>query len=427
MTAESAIALAPDPALPQRDRLLDPDDVAQRLSVHLGRDGPVRIGHCERLRVKYHVGSSLRVLYRVHVLGSPLLVAARSYPPGNSGQNCWGDATPPNSSPYRAMFRDASLNTTFWTFPNDRKIASLGVLAEVPDDLAHLLGSAWTRSRLVAYAPEKCATAKCLSDRMETLAYAKVYAGDDGWRCYRSYNSLHQKLAACPQLRVPRTIAYSHVHRTLFLQAIAGRRVADLPVADLGDGLRSLGAAIGWLHTLQVPGGLEHFTRLSPERLQLAAEVIGRARPDVATRAKELSRQLASRAPSPSDSVCLHGDVHAKNGILSDGVIALIDLDQLGTGPPAADLASLLAALTFDRCVAQLSPAAQSEFAEAFLSGYAQVRELPGTTSLRWHTAAALLAERALRAVNRIRPDGLQYLPDILRSAENLLVGGDRD
>jgi len=39
---------------------------------------------------------------------------------------------------------------------------------------------------------------------------------------------------------------------------------------------------------------------------------------------------------------------------------------------------------------------------------YAAVRPLPSPTSLRWHTAAALLAERAWRAVNRLRLPGLQ-------------------
>jgi hypothetical protein len=36
----------------------------------------------------------------------------------------------------------------------------------------------------------------------------------------------------------------------------------------------------------------------------------------------------------------------------------------------------------------------------AFLSGYRAVRALPPDLSLRWHTAAALVAERGVRAVN---------------------------
>ena len=47
-----------------------------------------------------------------------------------------------------------------------------------------------------------------------------------------------------------------------------------------------------------------------------------------------------------------------------------------------------------------------------FLSGYAERRPLPTASSLAWHTAAALLAERALRAVNRVNRTALAHLAE---------------
>jgi hypothetical protein len=41
--------------------------------------------------------------------------------------------------------------------------------------------------------------------------------------------------------------------------------------------------------------------------------------------------------------------------------------------------------------------------------------------SIHWHTAAALLAERALRAVNRVRPEGLARLRELLAVASDVL------
>jgi Ser/Thr protein kinase RdoA (MazF antagonist) len=122
--------------------------------------------------------------------------------------------------------------------------------------------------------------------------------------------------------------------------------------------------------------------------------------------------------------VCLHGDVHPKNAVLSGDSLTLIDLDQCGAGPAAADLGSLLAALSYKRLTGLLSPARERELAESFLAGYADARALPSVASLRWHTAAALLAERALRAVNLIRTEGLRHLPEILAEAEKLMRGG---
>ena len=63
------------------------------------------------------------------------------------------------------------------------------------------------------------------------------------------------------------------------------------------------------------------------------------------------------------------------------------------------------------------------KLARAFLVSYATTRRLPTGNSLRWHAAAALLAERALRAVNRVRPEGLRRLREILIEAEGLLEG----
>jgi Ser/Thr protein kinase RdoA (MazF antagonist) len=120
--------------------------------------------------------------------------------------------------------------------------------------------------------------------------------------------------------------------------------------------------------------------------------------------------------------VCLHGDVHLKNGLLQARRIALIDLDQVGVGPTAADLGSAIAGLRFSALVGD-EHARGARLQQALLDGYASMRELPAPDALRWHVAAALLSERALRAVNRIRPDGLVHLGAVLADAHDVLRG----
>jgi aminoglycoside phosphotransferase len=423
MSTVTQVPLLADPILPQRDFLLDGDEVAQRLSAGLGADGPLTIGSCERLRVKYRIGNSLRVLYRMQVDDGSYLVACRVFPPGGS-KRAYEQETLPRvgCGPLRPMFRDAQLDTIFWAFPNDRKIRTLSALVDVPGTLSGLLDSAWTHSRTVAYAPEKCATAQCLNDRMEVLAYAKVYAGEDGRHCARIYRMLWESLVNKSMLRIPRVIAYSDDHRTMLLEAIAGQRLADLNAAELQNGLCFLGAALASLHALPLPVCVSRFKRLDIDRLQHAAHIIGLARPDVARLARELSHQLGAQRKASSDIACLHGDVHPKNGILTDNGLALVDLDQVAAGPAAADLGSMLGGLRYQRCIGAISAATETELAGAFLSGYERVHALPNGDCLRWHSAAALLAERALRAVNRIRPDGLQHLGELLAEAQALLT-----
>jgi aminoglycoside phosphotransferase (APT) family kinase protein len=118
--------------------------------------------------------------------------------------------------------------------------------------------------------------------------------------------------------------------------------------------------------------------------------------------------RLIATAPGSAPSVCLHGDVHLKNAIVRDGDVALIDLDQVATGPAAADVGSLLAALR----------AAGVDGESSVLAGYGRTAPHPlDRDALRWHVAAALVAERALRAITRVRADSLKQLPRLIAEA----------
>ena len=425
MRAEPSTAtLAADPRLPQRDLLLDEAEVARRLSASLGLRGRLTVSACERVRTKYRVGDSLRVLHRVRIGGRDYAVAARAFAAGRSRRAYERAARGAvGCAPLRAVLHDAELETVFWTFPNDRKLAGLELLREVPAELARLFAPAWTRSRLVAYAPEKCATAQCLDEESRVVAYAKVYAGDEGRRVYHAYRGLGRQLTSGGgALMLPRALAYDDARRTLLLEPVEGTRAADLGAEEMPRCYDQLGASLAALHSLRAPEGLPAFSRLTPARIDRAALVIGSARPDARREASRLAAELGRRwEPSAGPRVCLHGDVHPKNFIARGGAFTLIDLDQCGAGDAAADLGSLLAGLAYADITAGAPRPSAKTLGDAFLSGYASARALPPPASLRWHTAAALLAERALRAVNRVRPEGLARLGELLAAAFDAL------
>jgi len=149
--ATDRLELAPDPQLPQRDVLLDPDAVAERLRRLLGSDGELAVGRCERVRAKYQVGRSLRVLHRIEVDGERHLVSARTFAPERAAAvyvRALATAVPTGT--VRPVVHDPELATVFWTFPNDRKIAGLRALTERPRALASAgrgAGSSPTRRR----------------------------------------------------------------------------------------------------------------------------------------------------------------------------------------------------------------------------------------------------------------------------------------
>jgi tRNA A-37 threonylcarbamoyl transferase component Bud32 len=416
-------ALQHDRAVPQRDLLLDTEHVAARLSTLLGTRGPLPIDECKQTRVKYRIGVRLRVVHRIRSRGVRYNVAASTFPTLERSERAYlqGLARAVPSEPLLPVAHDIELRTVFWTFPNDRKIVQLPALTAPHRGLADLLAPAWAESLLVAYAPEKAATVRCLDGAGRTFAYAKAYAGEDGERIHRVHEALADALPADdPYLRVPRPLGYSREHRTLLVAAIEGLPLLALADRDVALGYRRLGRALARLHGLGAPD-VARFRRVDPDRLEAAAELIASVRSDVAHSVRTLARDICRRVDHDGERVCLHGDVNFRNALLEDGRLALIDLDQVAVGPAAADLGSVLATLRYAGIVGLVPATDVPDLEGAFLAGYSELRPPPDSAALGWHTAAALLAERALRVVTRIRPHGLVRLPPLLAESRRAL------
>jgi aminoglycoside phosphotransferase len=405
--------LANDPALPQRDVLIDENVMAQYLSRLIARYGDFSIDSCERLRTKYRVGASLRVLYEVSGGGHSYRIAARAFPKAQRVTN-QSTSTPEIYAP--------ELNTIFWIYPHDRKIKNLIVLDGIPEELRNIEGREWVESTIVGHAPEKSVTAKCLDQDNEVIAYAKIYAGEEGRDVYDAYQEIHAALkAGMVQLQIPRALSYHDKHHLLLLEPVPGVPLSGLQQADRKYAYRRLGEALKKLHSISPPSSIPRSIRLTPDALMQAAATISQARPAVAIQAQQLAGKLIACHEECSDArpVLLHGDLHPKNVLMDGDRLFLLDLDQAATGPAALDIGSVIAGLYCEACVTEGD---SSLLINAFLAGYGLAEE--SRTSLRWYVAAALLEERALRAITRIRFGGLEKLPEILTTAEAVLNGG---
>jgi aminoglycoside phosphotransferase len=380
--------LTADPGVPQRDDLLSEATMTRAL----GR-------RAERVYAKYRVGESLRVVYRTGAMH----VAARSYREGASAaayDRALASAVPAPEPPVRHL---AALDAVLWTFPNDRKIAALPLLVPGSQALSRMLGRSCSATRLVAYAAERAASAECRDTRGRVCAYVKVHAGDGAARERRALDAL----AGAP---VPRVLAASE--QAVAVEPVPGRRLDTLAPRELTGALRALGAALAAVHEA-VPPAEPRFARLDRDRLARAAAVIARARPDAGRPAERMLAALQER-PAAEPDVYLHGDANLRNAILAGGRVTLLDLEDAAGGPAAADLGQVLAGLRTARVLCRLSPAGEATLAAALLAGYGSP---PDGASLRWHTAASMLARVALPAVSRVRAPLLPHLVRLLEEA----------
>ncbi len=392
--------LAPDPAVPQRDALLD----ERRIADLFGAD------RAERVNTKYRVGDSLRVAYRIEAGGATHTVAGRTFT-GRSESVYRDAASALSPGPRPAVLHAAELETVFWRFPNDRRLSALWLFDGHSHALDRLVGHPVATTRVVAYSPERAATAQCLDGAGRVLAYVKLH-----WDSTERERAAAEATAAAvgtddPHLRLPRVIAATP--DTLALEPLAGERLDGL--AELVPALHRLGAALARFH--RIPQPARRFERLDEAKLVAAADVLTRARPDCHDTAASLLARLRA-GPAAGEPVHLHGDANLRNALLDGRRIALVDLEDAAAGPAAADLGSVLAGLVAAHAQGRITAARRAALTEALLGGYGRP---PAGAELRWHTAACVLARVAVPAVGRVRPTALAHLEPLLRAAEELL------
>jgi Ser/Thr protein kinase RdoA (MazF antagonist) len=416
MTAVVATGLARDEAVPTRDELLEPAVFAEAVAAASGLRAQVAARR--RLRATYQVGRSLRVVHELDVDGSRQLVAARTFERSLPELFDRAREHAGTNGPLPPVLLLEDLGAVAWVYPNDRKVRGL---LELPETIASLLRRDGLTVELVAWAPEKSATVVC-TDSGSPLAFAKAYATEVAARTSSFHNDLHARLAGADTVAIPRALGSSA--NVLAVENADGTPLAQLDGSAAVAAYARFGRALATLHSIAPPAGAEPFRRLRPERVASAAALIGRIRPDVSEAVLKLARELVEHASHASGHACLHGDAHPKNAIDDGARVALIDLDQVAAGTAAAELGGVLAGIGYRTVTGEVAEETAGIRERAFLDEYAGVGQLPDTTELAWHTAAALLVERAARSVTRVRTEGLRRLPELVAEARATLAEG---
>lgn len=447
-----------DAALPTLPQLFDLPTMTRRFASHFATTPgvPVDVLGCEIERTKYRPGRNCLVAYRLRIRrgagssvrrirvtlavhaageGRRRLVDARARWAAGDGE--FGPASGWMDGP----------GALLWHFPFDRKLAALRDLANgdwlrevaLPALATARFGADWrvagVRTQGVSYFPEHAYTVRAKvhlrtadgARRRVWTIFGKVRDDESGARCFAAMQSLAASHACRGgELGMSLPLQYDSARRILWQEGIDAPTLdACAATAGVRVGWHRIGMAVAALHRQSL--GLP--VRLAPRdvlaELDRARDRVGAALPSQASTVDALVGRLVTEADSLEDepSATVHGDLHSRNILLGIDRAFLIDLDRVSTGSPIAELGSLLAEIAFRDCLAGRS--LREDACRALFSAYAdRVPWRLDPRAVAWHTAAALVRERAYRCVGSLKDGRLAAVPAVLARATRMLDTG---
>ena len=263
-----------------------------------------------------------------------------------------------------------------WRFPDDPVLGGLRGLLAAGDDAAGLVGrdgAVGVTAHVVRWQPGRSCTVRFdVPGTPPCAVYGKAVDGVD----VRAAAARHEALWLAAQssaLRVAQPLGCAPALKVLWTRGVPGLSFAAAPWHGAAQALGAAAAAsIAGLHA----------SAAEPQRRVVVGDCVAEARKKVA----KLSTALPSVAPSlgrllagtqaslaraaPARELTVHGDLHLDQLIATAQGAVLLDLDELGLGPPELDAAELVVdAVMRDRSEGQT-------LAASFLAAYEAERGL---------------------------------------------------
>ena len=460
-----------DNKLPQMAVILDEVNMRGVLEDALNAEAPgdtpadvecsrLRVRHCKIEWIKYKPDSKCTVCYRLAIDPLPpdsqgeLILYGRIYAAGGALSRFRRAQSACLVRPRfgRPLLHLPELDMVVWVFPNDRKLTGLSLIADerrLKDELlGEVLGKALGREwqlvdmthDIVHYVPEHTCTVRLqlqvqqapIGDRRLLSLYGKTYYDDEGAETYRIMRELWAlESGSHTQSRMAQPVMYDSEHRLLWQAGLAGAtlRDQDLSGSHFCTLMREAAVTVAWLHRSRVSCSRLFSFDDWLVKLEEMRPVLAQARPSCRERLEPLIDRLRSQAESLGEQpvATLHGDLHLNNFVEHGTKIALIDMDNVSSGPPARDIGSFIAGVFYQGLLRGIAERVIQRAVTAFCDQYE--RSVPWQTPrsvLNWYIATSLLTERARRSVMRLKSGRLNILDDLIDLAGRVESGATR-
>lgn len=319
-----------------------------------------------------------------------------------------------------AIFADGDREVAVWIYPKDPDLPGLE-RAAYPTEMAAVLneyrvfptpvGVDQIRLDMIGYRPRRRAVLKCTISSPARVLYVKVLRE----RLFESVSTRHGLLldAGVP---APVVLAATSDH-LLVLDELPGRPLARAIFDD-----EAPTTAERLIHVLDaMPASVAALERRPPwaDAVTHYARMVSQAMPTLEPRLRRLSEQITQGlADCPVGDEPTHGDFHEGQIFVRNGhVSGILDIDTVGPGRRADDLACLIAHLS----TVQRMNARQAERVHALLRAWVPVfDERVDPTELRLR-AAAVIVSLATGPYRSQEPNWERETTQIVSAAEALI------
>ena len=410
-----------DPALPSLGTLFDGDAMRTAIGAHVDPDSGFALADCRPGYVRYKAGTNCVVQYRLRFEsrrdGTSLEVPAHaSIHSDATAEADWNRASfqrlldrarsnQPELPIPRGIFLEA-LPALVEVYPVDRKLRRLLSAASASEARAALRESLpevdrssfdVTAIERVRYKPRRKALLRYrLAGSAHSVVYGKLYArglAESRFRISRLLSSAYHP--------TPSVLAHDRKLDLVIHAEAEGVRLRDLRGGGAFEGSMPLvAAALDELHSIDVDAlpGLHAVSAAGS--VMASAAAVSSLLPARAGECLRLATRIAARIGElEGPAGVLHGDFYDDQALVSGRGVTLLDFDEIGIGPPAADVGNFLAHLEQNAEEEAALASARRAFLEASI-----VRRPDVARTVALFESAALL-RRAVAPFRQMRPD----------------------
>lgn len=406
-------------ALPGLATLLDPDAFHARLRLSVpGLDLRATTPHY----IRYKPGVNCLVAYHLDIAGTPVEGYAKAYRVDDPKLATAHRRRATDGLLGRGRIMLSEIAAEVMIFPNDDKLPGLANMCSAERQqalLSRLLPGPTdlngARLEALRYKPERrCVMRLTTDDAFE--AVVKFYTEDRFEAAQRGPLTF----TSGGLLHVARMLGQSRRHHTIAFEWLPGRPFDEVvrdPMLSLHQ-VESVGEALAALHSHEVFGLPDRELRDEASDLVAACEALAAVCPVVAepatwiatTICADLERERAQRRPT-------HGDFYAKQVVMSDEKVGILDLDRVARADPASDIGTFVAHLERSVVCGEMSRQRAENVSAALLDGYSRAAPSYAPERIAPYVAANLV-KLAIEPFRYFEPDWPDRVVALVERAE---------